>query len=207
MTELERSRIRELLQEMQSSGSRVFGADEHHFLLNPPLPEAEVAAFERYHRIILPSDYRHFITHIGNGGAGPFYGIFPLGQREGQPWHEDDGFVGVLSRPFPHREAWNDLPGRPSEDLYETDPDEAERQLIAFDKLYYDSSWVNGAIPICHQGCAIRVWLVVAGEEAGHLWLDDRASDGGISPLELKNGARATFSSWYYEWLTGPLIL
>ena len=134
VTELEPSRVHELLQQMRSSGSRVFGADGHHFVLNPPLPEAEVIAFEQYHRVTLPSDYRYFITHVGNGGAGPFYGIFPLGEGEEEPWHENDGFVGVLSQPFPHREAWNDLSGRPSDDLYETDPDEAERQLIAFEK-------------------------------------------------------------------------
>jgi hypothetical protein len=121
------------------------------------------------------------------------------------PWHEDDGFVGNLSKAFPHREAWNDLSGMPPDVLAKTNPDEYGRQFEAFKDRYFDGSWVNGAFPICHQGCAMRVWLVVTGGEAGYLWHDDRANDQGLSPLVLKNGERATFSSWYYDWLTNPL--
>src|SRR5262249_50525862 len=157
------------------------------------------------------ADYRYFIAKIGNGGAGPYYGVFPLGKMDSGhklgPWHEDDGFVGVLSKPFPLREAWNDLSGMPADELAEANPDEYGRQLEAFGDQYFDSSHVNGAFPICHQGCAIRVWLVVSGAEAGYLWFDDRANNGGLSPMTLKkDGQRATFSSWYYEWLMDPLI-
>jgi hypothetical protein len=55
----------------------VFGVIGHHFVLNPPLTEAEVVAFEQGHQVRLPPDYRHFLTSIGNGGAGPYYGVFP----------------------------------------------------------------------------------------------------------------------------------
>lgn len=205
--ELELDQVHQLLRKLASPGRRVFGADEHRFLLNSPLLETEVTAFEQRYCVSLPADYRRFITHVGNGGAGPFYGIFPLGFAEGGPWREGDYSVGVLSRPFPHREAWNALPDRPSDDLHEADPDEAERQLQAFENVYFDTALINGTIPICHQGCAIWVRLVVTGEEAGYLWVDDRANDGGLTRLTLKDGTPATFSSWYYEWLMDPLIL
>ena len=205
--ELEPERVHKLVRQMLLEQPNIFGAQGHNFLLNAPLPESEVAAFEQRHGIVLPADYRHFITRVANGGAGPFYGVFRLGEIDNKPWQEGDRFVGVLSQPFPHREAWNDLSGMPSNGLYETNENEAERQRSAFEADYFDSTWVNGAIPICHEGCAIWVWLVLTGEEAGHLWEDDRANDGGIRPVTLKNGDRATFSSWYNEWLADPLII
>ena len=167
-------------------------------------------AFEKLHAVTLPDDYRHFMSHIGNGGAGPYYGVFPLGQMDGtgeefELWNERDGLIGVLSESFPLRDAWNDLSGRPSEELLETNLEEYERQLGEFEKIYWDPARTNGALPICHMGCALRIWLAVSGEEAGHLWRDGRADDTGLSPLTLKNNVRATFSSWYEEWLDEAL--
>src|SRR6185369_645346 len=139
----------------------VFGADGHDWIWNPPLPEATVAAFEREHGVRLPEEYRSLITTIANGGAGPFYGLFPLGETDEGPASD---FFDVLSRPFPHTAAWNDLSDK-------------------FQERYFAP--VDGAIPICHMGCAIRIWLVVAGPEAGKLWTDDRASDGGWLPMHV----------------------
>jgi len=50
---------------------------------------------------------------------------------------------------------------------------------------------------LCHLGCAMQFWLVVAGGERSHLWLDDRASDGGISPVKQGEARRVTFGAWY----------
>jgi hypothetical protein len=149
-------------------------------------------------------------TQIGDGGAGPYYGVFPLGFWDGRgdglkPWGEGDGFVGVLSRPFPLVDAWNDLSGLPSEDLLNRDEEEYERQYDAFEEHYSHTSRVDGAIPLCHRGCALRVWLVVTGSEAGHLWLDDRADHTGLAPVQLKSGARGAFARWYDEWLDEAL--
>jgi hypothetical protein len=82
-----------------------------------------------------------------------------------------------------------------------------DEAMDKFEKRYWSSSLMNGAIPICHEGCALRIWLVVAGEEAGDLWHDRRADYRGLSPVTLKNGSRATFSSWYSEWLEDCLAL
>ena len=210
MPNLDPNQVKSSMKHLARARNDLFGASRHHFILNPPLSEAEVLAFEKLHAITLPDDYRHFVSHIGNGGAGPYYGVFPLGQmdstgEEFESWNERDGFVGVLSESFPLRDAWNDLSGRPSEKLLETDLEEYERQRDEFEKIYCDAARTNGAFPICHIGCALRIWLVVSGEEAGHLWLDRRADDTGLSPLTLKNNLRATFSSWYEEWLDDAL--
>ena len=210
MPDLDAKQVRSSMKRLSEAGLELFGADAHRFTINPPLRDSEVLAFEESHHISLPSDYRHFLSDIGNGGAGPYYGVFPLGQMDGSrgklhSWRERDGFVGVLSEPFPLRDTWNDLSGQPSANLIDADPEEYDRQLTAFEKLYWGSARLNGAFPICHMGCALRIWLVVSGEEAGHLWLDRRAEDIGISPLTLKNKSRATFSSWYQKWLDDAL--
>ena len=207
MATLDPNQIRSSLKRLSDSQLELFGADLHHFVLAPPLPEHEVAAFEQLHHISLPADYRHFIGQIGNGGAGPYYGVFPLGQMDDNyklaPWREGDGFVGVLSEPFPLQDAWNDLSRKPSEGLIDTNAEEYDRQLAAFEDLYWAA--INGALPTCHLGCARRIWLVVSGDEAGHLWLDERGDYKGLSPVTLQDKSPATFSSWYREWLDEAL--
>ena len=78
----------------------VFGSQMHGFRTHPPLAEDAVRECERAHRITLPAEYRGFLIHVGNGGAGPAYGLFKLGEMDDghghTPWREDNGFVGVL---------------------------------------------------------------------------------------------------------------
>jgi hypothetical protein len=192
------SRLREI------KGS-VFGAGSHGFHLNPPISESEAGAFEQEHGVLLPPDYRQFLTRLGNGGAGPFYGIFPLGVMDDnfdfRVWHENDGMVGTLSKPFRFQDEWNDVSAMPHEHLLEQDAEEYDRQIERFERTYWSSDLMNGAIPICHEGCALRIWMVVAGEQAGKLWEDRRSEYEGVMPVCLDDGSPATFSEWYMEWL------
>ncbi len=55
-----------------------FGADSHKYRLNPPASEETIAAFETRFGISLPEGYRDFLLRMGNGGAGPFYGLYSL---------------------------------------------------------------------------------------------------------------------------------
>lgn len=57
---------------------QVFGASSHRYQLYPVLSVQAVEAYEAKYNIQLPSEYKFFITHVGNGGAGPDYGIGPL---------------------------------------------------------------------------------------------------------------------------------
>ena len=184
-----------------SSGLDVFGSEMHNFSLNPPLPKPVLERFEAQHKIRLPADYRQFLLTVGNGGAGPAYGVFRLGEMDDafghKPWQEQDGLLGVLSEPFPYLESWNELTGMPAGEAL--DEDEYDRQFEAFDRTYYVP--LNGALPICHRGCALRVWLVVSGLEVGHVWYDDRADYNGLYPYNLLGQERATFFQWYRSWL------
>src|SRR5512142_2282534 len=96
---LEATYVRHVLAQLRAARADTFGATSHLFLLNPPLPEADVISFERRHKVSLPDDYRRFITEIGNGGAGPYYGVFPFGKDDDDRDWEGGGFVGDLSKP------------------------------------------------------------------------------------------------------------
>jgi hypothetical protein len=206
---LDTSRIADALAFLQGVQLPVFGADVHGFRLNPPLPEVDVTAFETVHNVSLPYDFRQFLTDLGNGGAGPFYGVFPLGKMDDnfglQTWQEKDGFVGILSEPFPFGEEWNDISSQPSAELADRDESEYDRQMDVFQRAYWDGSLVNGAIPICHEGCALRIWLVLTGAQSGYLWEDRRSEYRGLQPLRLADGSPATFTGWYDAWLNDCL--
>jgi len=189
-------------------GLSVFGASSHQHRFARPLDESQVETFEREHGLHLPEDYRLFLTEVGNGGAGPFYGIFALGEMDDgadtAPW-TDGVLTGDLQEPFPHTSAWN-LPEHRFQPPEVFDSDEAEEAWHeALDADYFDSSLMNGAIPICHHGCALRTWLVVAGPERGYLWFDGRADHRGLSPHEDAAGQRLTFGAWYCGWLSESL--
>jgi hypothetical protein len=204
---LDANEIHHVLEQMDG---KLFGASLHECKFNPPISESAARQFEEDHNIVLPQEYRHFLIRVGNGGVGPYYGIFPLGMMDGsssaiEPWHENEGIVGTLSVPFLLTSPWNDLSSQPDPALSKTNPDEYERQLGVYDATYFNAHLLDGAIPICHMGCALRVWLIVTGPQAGFLWRDGRAECTGLSPMKLQNGNPANFSAWYLEWLENPL--
>lgn len=124
---------------------RVFGSDQHGYRLGPALSEAELVSFESSQRVTLPEDYRCFLGTVGNGGAGPFYGLAPLGS-----------FGRDLSKPFPLTQATDQLT-------------EEERERLG------DRDDYGGVLEFCHQGCDIFSFLVVNGATFGTIWdgLDD----------------------------------
>lgn len=180
-------------------GYNVFGASSHKYRFNPCLSAEEVARFETKHGITLPADYKLFLTTIGNGGSGPAYGLFSLQNWQLELDIDDPRF---LATPFPHTGKWNLLQEfDTSRDDY-TDT-EAFQQ---WEQEYFSNRHITGSMRICHYGCAIYYLLVVTGEEAGHIWVDDRSSDYGIYPaLSKTTGDKLSFSAWYDEWLTENL--
>ena len=184
----------------------IFGAADHRYVVNEPLEESAVARFERRHGIQLPEDYRRFLLEVGNGGAGPAYGVFKLGEMDDgwktRRWKKGDGLIGELSAPFPHVRRWNKLPRMPKVD--EDHPD-FETLMEHRDREYMSTENVNGAIPISNLGCGLRHWLVVNGREAGHIWVDERADEAGLFPLSRMTRRRFTFGEWYNKWLGDSL--
>ncbi len=57
---------------------RVSGSEGHRYRLGPVLSVAEVEDFEGKYGIRIPDDFRQFLLKVGNGGAGPSWGLLPL---------------------------------------------------------------------------------------------------------------------------------
>jgi hypothetical protein len=191
----------------RDSAFELFGAPLHRYQLNPRLSELEVTEFETRHGIRLPEAYRDFVLNVGDGGAGPYYGVFRLGKMDdvyGESEWKEGEFVGSLRACWPHRQAWN-LPYEALTIPFGLSPDAEDIARDEIDKKYWDAALVAGALPICHHGCALRDWLVITGPEAGQVWHDERVDQGGLRPYEIADGKRLTFTEWYLDWLDDAL--
>lgn len=177
---------------------RVFGSRTHKYLLNPAIRESEVRAFESKYAIRLPEAYRRFLIEIGNGGAGPYYGLQTLGDSlfASLDYKRANELLDP-SKPFLLTEAWNMTFEGDSRD---------EREYQAFEEEYFKDSWVNGLLRICNYGCGVSLNLVVNGAEYGNIWADDRGNDGGIYPDPyFGQSERTQFLDWYILWLNKSL--
>lgn len=164
---------------MATFGASTYGHG-HHYRMNALLSAAELAAFEREFEVQLPQDYADFLTQIGNGGIGPYYGLYSLTESvSDDPGHQCRNF---LAFPFPLTEFFN-----PSEDNNATDD-------ILFDDIH-----ICGSIVLSHQGCGYYDRLVITGPQAGQVWTDARVSDQGIAPLGCD------FYTWYDRWVTDAI--
>jgi hypothetical protein len=123
----------------------------------------------------LPADYVKFITTIGNGGVGPYYGLEPLENSlfDSLDYKNPESLLNP-AKPFLYTEPWN-LSFEPTVDVDEKE-EEYQRQLNAFEEKYFDNEHRNGVIAICNYGCAVSLNLVVNGQEFGNIWTDDRGA-------------------------------
>ena len=188
------------LNELKSTNSKfsVFGAKKHKYLFNDVKTELELVKFEEKHKIKLPEGYRQFLLQVGNGGAGPYYGLETL---------EDSLFIDLdykreneLLNPsisFPITEPWN---------MEYLGDHENEKEYKQFENSYFSEKWETGLLRICNFGCGVSLNLVVNGKEFGNIWVDDRGSDGGIYPDPyFEQKGRTNFLDWYLLWLNRTL--
>ncbi len=182
---------------------QLFGADDHRYELNTVLSEAEVSAFEALHVIRLPAECRAFIVALGNGGAGPSYGIHRLGEDD-QGAIEQGGWTKLLAQPFPHVKPWQYPPEFADPPEFATDEEE-EVYSAREDAIVFDVRLTAGAMPICHHGCARQTLLIVTGSSAGQVWDDGRTDGESLQPHVHLGGQPMSFGEWYEAWLDSSL--
>jgi len=184
----------EKLKAAMASDPWPFGAEQHCFRLEPVLTEPQVADFETRWRIQLPAEYRAFITLVGNGGAGPAYGLFPL--AEAVSYHGDNLPTDFLASPFPYQKLYNPYEDPKLSEYW------ARSEKGQISKEEYEArkfKEVTGTLALCHEGCGYVHLLVISGAGRGQMWLDATVSDGGYVPLDVD------FLDWYEKWLDNAL--
>lgn len=167
------TRIRQKLQDAARRRLRPFGSSRHDFCLKACADPDDLDLFESLCQITLPPDYRRFISELGDGGAGPAYGLLPLaaGLAHGPAPATPD----LLQKPFPYTEF--------------TDA----RHLLDQPAGAYPPR--PGSITLCDEGFNLCHFLVVTGPTRGTMWIDRTTSDGGYTPLGVD------FLTWYERWL------
>ncbi len=175
----------------KTDNPHTYFSSKYRYQLGPCLEESTIRSIEQQHRLIIPDDYRRFLMEVGNGGAGPVWGLFHLEESIQRAYADTPDF---FEQPFPHIVAWEE-------------PDEVCGTE--------NNEYATGSLPICNFGCAIKFILILIGPEQGNIWLDDRATCNGIAPLTkvdgeiywpyyetaLSSGTHVDFYTWYNTWL------
>jgi hypothetical protein len=181
-----------------------FGALEHEYRLHPTLPEQALAAFEREHGLTLPTEYRLFLAQVGNGGAGPHYGLVPLA-----PWRPELRLAGMIAE-FDGDELVR-VDGKPVFVNLGPRP-EIDRPADPSRPFLLDAPWprrdndvlpavdahpFDGCILLSEMGDGYRAFLVVTGRRAGEVWEE---YTHGVA-YEAVRPTGCTFLAWYERWL------
>ncbi len=178
-------RILKLLEQAKAKDSDFarFGAYSHQYRLSPPASEETIQEFEAREGIRLPEEYRDFLLFVGNGGAGPYYGLYGVetGKKE---LHDSHGsrLYRVPEEPviYPRMsdEDWDrvaDLEGRrKGEEVYP----------------------YVGVLPIGSQGCTFMTGIMLAGPYRGQVVYYDEDFCG--PPFFVREKG---FLVWYERWL------
>jgi hypothetical protein len=195
---------------------QVFGSESHQYQLNPCLRDADIQAFEEKHQITLPSEYRQFLLEVGNGGAGPGYGLYSipgLASAKEITATSHPLNLEILAQPFLLTEAWNDL------DLIIKNP----AGMVVNNQAYLDKKFIQGTLTMANYGCGMYALLVITGEQQGKIWIDDRTNESGIYPAsgnfchyfhdadheefqpDSDDEQPLSFYDWYEDWLNRSL--
>lgn len=162
----------------------IFGASSHKYELNPVVSLEDVRKFEKNNGITLPEEYVFFITQVGNGGAGPHYGITPLNINS----IDKNLSLTPFARIDMTEKEWNDY----LDDDYDDDYDDT-------------NNFEHGVLEVGYQGCTFVTWLVITGNDKGNIVYADLNMDTN-KPYFVHMGFLEWFEGWFEEMLKGYSI-
>lgn len=182
--------LRDLVQQASLADPKrnIFGASYHQYVLNPVLSMKDVQAYQKKYHIVLPSEYVFFITQVGNGGAGPYYGIEPLDID--RPDIENIGTPFVTSHLT--KEQWTEklLPICSEEDVdWDLDEDDGFNEIYEQIELEIQ----QGTYLIGTQGCSYEIIAIASGAEENRIFYLDM--DWNYEGMPYDTGM--TFLEWY----------
>lgn len=195
-----RENLIELLNRVQRMDSMYenFGASGHHYRLNPPVQASFVRRVEECFGFLLPEDYFRFITEVGDGGAGPDYGIKPFAEllNKGEDAHAEkfwEEYRNSLAHPFAPRRMKADEVEEyaiATREAYDRDPD---RYYIYEKPEPYDLCNTDGFYVLGTHGGQWDFGLVTSGERRGQVF--DTDNEGAYAFVAH------SFEEFYQKWL------
>lgn len=191
--ETQLQRIKDKLTQANSTDAdrKVFDAGTHQYQLNVPATEEQVLAFEQKHSIQLPGCFRSFLLAIGNGGtglqgsgAGPGYGIYPLGYNVAE-----DNFLqyDCILDPAMSEDEWQSL----------TEFEHGEATLTKEEYRLAAGKLFGGTLRLGTQGCTYYHALVLNGPLKGRVVNLDY--NYMVPPIFTPN--TTNFLDYYEGWL------
>lgn len=176
----------------------MFGASAHQYKLNPPLSKTFVHEVEEEYHFLLPEDYVQFITEVGDGGAGPDYGICSFKNflaKGSSPGAEKfrEAYRCSLAEAFKLRpmEADEVEEYAFAREAYERNPEKYFVNDKAVDE--YTLCNTDGYYVLGTHGCQWNFGLITAGERRGQVF--DTDNEGGFVFVAY------SFSEFYQNWL------
>lgn len=194
---------------------RAFGAYMHQYRLGPTLTDAALRKVERYYAIELPADYRSFLTTIGNGGAGPGYGLERLGIPAMLPktrprpilvsvQHSSQGPVYPVKQ-FARRFRsmyWNGVrrlakdrkclarpfPLRKMVNRSDLKVPRAEAEYETWERTVW-RQFDDGLLELAGYGCGMIAKLVVTGQRRGTVWVADECDGEWVAEFRDRGNA------------------
>lgn len=138
----------------------IFGSSTHKYKLSKPISIEKLEKIEQKYRISLPDEYVAFVTLLGNGGAGPYYG---LGEVESSISWSKSGVDINKQTMLVSNECVKEFLIKCAIMAYEDD-DESYGKI---DETYKASNIYNGTISIASGGCDIDIRLIINGCNSG----------------------------------------
>jgi len=176
----------------------MFGASCHRYRLNPPIQASFVRRVEERYHFTLPEDYFRFITEVGDGGAGPDYGIYPFADflKKGVDAHAErywEEYRNSLAVPFVPRNMMADEVEEyaiASRETFDRNPD---RYYIYEKPEPYDLCDTDGFYILGTRGCQWDFGMVISGDRRGQVF--DMDNEGAYCLVS------ESFEEFYRNWL------
>lgn len=180
-------------------GYEKFGASAHQYRLNPPIERSFVRNIEERYGFTLPEDYFRFITEVGDGGAGPDYGIMPfadfltagnsLRAEQLKEAYRHSLARAFLLQPMAAEEVENFA--IVTREGYEKNPDAFFVCEGSIDNDELSESY--GFYVLGTHGCQWDFGLIITGDRRGQVFdTDNEGAYGFVSE---------SFDSFYQNWL------
>ena len=159
-------------------GSAIGGSYVHGHLFRPVIDQEELGLWEEEVGLALPEDYRCYLTCLGNGGAGPSYGIYPFWLRL------LDGYRKKTAYSMDQAQRFHDLAKRRYEledtfalyqDYCSRTPPEGRMDYNAYEEMLWDTEgdqlyealYEDGILCIANRGCSADIGLLLNGSHRG----------------------------------------